>query len=222
MNSEFRITYWLTILLVLMAGCKDDDVVIDYPTDRLVSYFSFENHLADSEGNTPPGVINGGVDYIDGKGGNGIALNGIDQYISFDRSSFHQDNQVSISVWFKTNEGGPSKTFISCSNFKAASGSATASFTIITTVVAAGSAAPATGNRWHHLVGTWDGANMRFYLNGIQEAWKDATGTLYDDNDDLTIGFFNSVWWAGSVDEIHIYSRALEQSDITELYERGN
>ena len=72
-------------------------------------------------------------------------------------------------------------------------------------------------NAWTHLAATYDGATMRLYVNGSPIASRADAVPPAASNGALRIGG-NSVWgeyFAGRIDEIRIYNRALSPSEIT-------
>lgn len=78
---------------------------------------------------------------------------------------------------------------------------------------------PNTG--WYHFAATWDGDNMIVYLNGVSDGTGNRTGTLDDSN--LAMGIGGSTTsgtrrFTGLVDEVGIWSRALDGDEIAELY----
>ncbi|HVQ90242.1 MAG TPA: LamG-like jellyroll fold domain-containing protein [Mycobacteriales bacterium] len=79
---------------------------------------------------------------------------------------------------------------------------------------AGGSALPV--NTWSHLAGTYDGATLRLYVNGVQVATKARTGPLPASTSPLRIGG-NSAWgeyFSGLIDEVRVYNRALPAAEI--------
>jgi glucose/arabinose dehydrogenase/PKD repeat protein len=71
-------------------------------------------------------------------------------------------------------------------------------------------------NTWTHLAATYDGAMMRLYLNGAQVNSRALTGTLPVSGGPLSFGgdaLFGQNF-AGRVDEVRIYDRALSASEI--------
>jgi len=69
---------------------------------------------------------------------------------------------------------------------------------------------------WTHLAVTYDGAALRLYVNGVQAASKAQTGSIPASTGVLRIGG-NSIWseyFAGLIDEVRIYNRALPASEI--------
>ena len=63
---------------------------------------------------------------------------------------------------------------------------------------------------------TYDGANMRLYLNGVQAGIRAQTGSTVVTTGMLRIGG-NAVWgeyFAGLIDEVRVYNRALTAAEI--------
>jgi beta-lactam-binding protein with PASTA domain/Ca2+-binding RTX toxin-like protein len=71
-------------------------------------------------------------------------------------------------------------------------------------------------NTWTHLATTYDGANMRLYINGVLVATKPQTGTIAVANQPLRIGGNNSSgeFFQGMIDEVRVYNRALSLAEI--------
>jgi hypothetical protein len=71
-------------------------------------------------------------------------------------------------------------------------------------------------NTWTHLAATYDGATFRLYVNGTQATSRSLTGSITSSTQPLRIGG-NSVWgeyFAGLIDEIRVYDRALSAAEI--------
>jgi hypothetical protein len=89
------------------------------------------------------------------------------------------------------------------------------------TVVAAGSTA--TTSAIYHLVGTYDGTNARFYVNGAlsggptAHAWNIAltSGAVQVAND------MQGDYWASVVDECAFYSTTLSATQVANHYAAG-
>lgn len=75
-------------------------------------------------------------------------------------------------------------------------------------------------NEWIHVAGTYDGATMRLYINGVLEASKSWTGTFtYDPTFTLLVGRWASTSNAGrpfegDLDEIRVYDRSLSAGQL--------
>jgi hypothetical protein len=72
-------------------------------------------------------------------------------------------------------------------------------------------------NVWTHLATTYDGANMRLYVNGTLVRTVARAGAILSTDGPLRIGgneVWGGEWFAGLIDEVRIYNRALSASDI--------
>jgi hypothetical protein len=81
--------------------------------------------------------------------------------------------------------------------------------------LSSGTAALST-TTWTHVAATYDGATLRFYVNGAQASSKAASGNIAVTNGALRIGGNNiwGEWFNGSIDEMRIYNRALSAAEI--------
>ena len=77
-----------------------------------------------------------------------------------------------------------------------------------------------------HLVGTYNGASVTLYVNGVLAFTTPHTGTIPSDTTPLTIGAgFNdaaqtpSEAFAGRVDDVRVYATALSVTDVQMLYQ---
>jgi hypothetical protein len=80
-----------------------------------------------------------------------------------------------------------------------------------------------TVNVWHHLAATYDGTTKRLYLDGTEVATMAAPALQYDAMA-VTIGCDDNQplarFFAGALDELEIYNRALSPSEIAALAAR--
>ena len=89
---------------------------------------------------------------------------------------------------------------------------------------ALGGAAPV--GQWVHVVGTYDGAMVRFYVNGVQQFATARTGTFAPDTTGLLIGAGSNdaaqtpvEAFNGRVDAVRVYNVALSASEVLALYQ---
>lgn len=74
-----------------------------------------------------------------------------------------------------------------------------------------------TDGNWHHLVGTYDGATMRIYEDGVEVGSGIAqTGGILATATDLHFGSLDgsSLFWDGGLDEISIFDEVKSASDL--------
>jgi hypothetical protein len=71
-------------------------------------------------------------------------------------------------------------------------------------------------NTWVHLASTYDGNVLRLYVNGTQVSQLLVVGSIATSTGALRIGG-NTIWpewFAGLIDEVRIYNRALSTTEI--------
>jgi glucose/arabinose dehydrogenase/PKD repeat protein len=69
---------------------------------------------------------------------------------------------------------------------------------------------------WSHLATTYDGANLRLYVNGTQAATLAVNGAMAVSTGALKLGG-NGIWgewFAGQIDDVRVYNRALSATEI--------
>jgi streptogramin lyase len=73
---------------------------------------------------------------------------------------------------------------------------------------------------WSHVALTYDGANMRLYIDGDLVSTKSAPGVDMGGEGPLTIGCAerggSREWWDGRIDEVRVYDRALDGTEVAE------
>ena len=84
------------------------------------------------------------------------------------------------------------------------------------------SAAGLVPNKWHHVVGTYDGKEMALYVNNVLEGKTTSPINLGESNT-IRIGYWrdqNRQWYhyEGLIDEVIIYNRALSTDEVNTLY----
>ena len=85
----------------------------------------------------------------------------------------------------------------------------------------------AAADTWTHLAGTWDGSELRIYVNGVLEGVSERSGSLAETTTPAQIGrgeqadvegpVFN-----GLIDELSMYDNALSPQDIAAIFTAGN
>ena len=72
-------------------------------------------------------------------------------------------------------------------------------------------------NKWYHIVGTFDGTNLRVYLNGFEVGVKYWPYPMQNVTPATYIGYepVNGRYFNGTIDEVRIYNRALNASEVS-------
>ena len=96
-----------------------------------------------------------------------------------------------------------------------------------------GGGATITAGEWHHIAGTYDGADVALYIDG--QAWGNSasysgnvspisrSGFLAIGSEDGRTAFPNCLgtrYFNGLIDEVRIYNRAMSASEIRSIYNR--
>jgi hypothetical protein len=78
-------------------------------------------------------------------------------------------------------------------------------------------------SEWHHVCGTYDGANIRLYVDGVEDPESPVvySGSINTNSWEVLIGE-NAERpgreWDGLIDDVRIYSYALSEEEIKALY----
>ncbi|MEM1013882.1 MAG: LamG domain-containing protein, partial [Planctomycetota bacterium] len=74
--------------------------------------------------------------------------------------------------------------------------------------------------QWAHVAATWDGSNVRFYIDGVLDSTHTLTGTVGVTTEDSAIGsdiVDADEWFDGRIDDLRVYNRALSDTEVFEL-----
>jgi hypothetical protein len=195
--------------------------------DALVAYYKFENNVQDSSGNSLNGTIAGSPIYIQSLTGYGMALqfDGVDEYVDCGNSaSFDITEQITLTAWVKTSDSGndehnPFMTkgdhayalkhsvnneiqfFIYDGDWFSANVNVDSSF----------------NGDWRFVAGTYDGNEVRTYIDGGIGAVTSHVGTIEIRTDNLYIGANSEAstrLYNGAIDDVRIYNQALSEGEI--------
>jgi hypothetical protein len=205
-------------------------VTVSSAPSGLVAAYGFNeasgSGVTDSSGLGNNGTLSGATRTTAGKFGRALSFDGTNDRVNIaDSSSLDLTNGMTLEAWVRPSSLGGWDTVILKEQpgsliyaLYANTGPGPASGEIDTT----GGYFPqyATGalalNTWSHLAATYDGTTLRLYINGIEVGSQPVSGSLHTSSGSLRIGG-NAVWgeyFAGLIDEIRIYNRALSQTEI--------
>jgi LruC domain-containing protein len=78
-------------------------------------------------------------------------------------------------------------------------------------------------NDWHHLGASYDGADLKIYLDGELKAVSPNTGNIQASNADLIIGSQTSNnYFNGLIDEVMVFDRALTATEFQQIIDETN
>jgi hypothetical protein len=209
------------------------DNTVPPPTAGLVATYSFNagsgSTLADLSGNNNNGTISGATWTASGRYGSALSFDGINDWVTVNDSNLLDLTTamtleawvyptVTLSNWrtIIAKEGlSPVLPYFLHASSQPSNQPATGVTIGSTEYSLKGGTRPAN-DIWTHLAATYDGAFQRLYVNGIQVASQARTGSMPATTNPLRIGG-NNIWgeyFAGRIDEMRIYNRALTQPEI--------
>jgi len=77
-------------------------------------------------------------------------------------------------------------------------------------------------HRWYHIVGTYDGSEMKIYQDGSLKNTTATTDSIQINDKPLRLGYWSeSDFFNGFIDDVRIYNNALSSSQIKQEYVAG-
>ena len=197
----------------------------------LVAEYHFDDDSKDSSGYGNNGTIYGAI-FVDGISGKALKFDGKNDYVKIpDAPSINIDDIITIEAWVQFNEGYVIQSIISKSSISQANSFVFPRFdkknqftfwlhngdTWQTLNV--GSVIPYM--EWNHVVGTYDGSEMKIYVDGTLTGAQSASGGITTNTNPLSIGYQPGTreYFSGIIDEVRIYNRALTADEIKASYE---
>ena len=183
---------------------------------------------ADCSGRGNPGTLSGGAAWTtDGRYGGALTFDGVNDMVTVaDASSLDLTSGMTLSAWVRPTTLGSWRqvllkerpaglTYALYATGKANNRpNATLAIGNVDREVNGTAALPAA--TWTHLAATYDGSIARLFVNGTQVATRTQAGTLVTSTGALRIGG-NAIWgewFAGTIDDVRVYDRALTVAEI--------
>ncbi len=195
----------------------------------------------DETENDNDGTINGAT-WTTGKIGKALSFDGVDDYVNIpNESNFDLSGSFSLESWIKTSQIGKVGGIVT----KHYSSDVRGSYCLyiesnnkITMMLVRSpndrdvvlADAYVNDDKWHHLVGTYDGSSMSLYIDGVLDNSISAFGVAANTNDPVKIGACTSVSggtsssanFNGLIDDVAIYNRALTLQEVKGLFQYGS
>jgi len=204
----------------------------------LVAYYKLEN-VNDSDSGAVHLTNNNTVTFIAGNFNNCASFNGSNQSLSVNNSLGIDGGSMSISAWINPTTVTSALDHLSYASLYGDTTKTSYGLTLGTTGIRAsrlrasvawddGAQFAITASVWTHAVLTYDGTNLRLYLNGVLQdtfacsgsgsgsATSKTTLGCRSDQDSLT-GQINT-----SLDDVGFFNVALTQAQITEIFKGGS
>jgi hypothetical protein len=197
------------------------------PSGGLVAAWSFNEGagatLTDSSGRGNNGSVVGPTWTTAGKYGGALSFDGTNDYVTVpDSASLDLGSTMTMEAWVRPTASSGWRTVLlkeSPTDLAYALYSASGTNRPSVWVDGASSVGTAalTTSAWSHVAATYNGSRLRIYVNGTLRTDKAVTSPVPVTSGPLKIGG-NAIWgewFAGQVDEVRIYDRALTAAEIT-------
>jgi len=213
-------------------------------TSGLISYYKLDGNSTDAVSSNNGTDTNTTYSTGNGKIGQGAGLNGTNSQISLgDPSNLHNAN-FTVSFWMKSSSASgyqtpivkgytaapwtnPYVTFLMRLNWPTnfievglSNGSTYTSNTWSSSPIS-------TTGVWYHMAFTYNGTTGTLYINGSSQGSFSYGTTLAYSSQPWLIGSDQSgspsiEYFAGAIDEVGIWNRAITSTEVTQLYNSGN
>ncbi len=198
-----------------------------------IGWWKFDGNLTDSSTNANNGTGVGSPTFATGKAGQAVSLNGTSQWVSVaDANSLDFTTGMTLAAWIRptvtinTTQDvikKASTTGTIVNGYELSLSSAGKVFVRLNnnaaTRVDSLTSYPLNNTAWMHIAATYDGANLRLYINGTLEGTVATTTPIAVNSLPLALGAQsdNSRWFRGLLDDARVYATALSASEIADL-----
>ncbi len=209
------------VLVLGVSGIALGDLVAHWPLDEGSGTTAY-----DSAGSNDGTLMSGPV-WVTGRIGGGLQFNGSSYVDCGNHTSLNITSTITLAVWVNTNDSGNDEhnPYLAKGDtsyaIKHQLGNNIEYFIFDDTWHTARFPVDNTFNGdWHHLAGTYDGSNLRLYVDGDLKDTVAHVGAIATNNYNVNIGrnseqigrFYN-----GIIDDARIYNHVLTQTEIQEL-----
>jgi hypothetical protein len=208
------------------------------PASGLIAHYPFGGDARDASGSGNHGTVRGATPTADrfGIANAAYAFDGVSSEIVVPDSASLNPSAITLSLWVRPSALACFQTFLS----KGGNGSG---FTTQYGVYACGvlrylsantfqanyqfsAAAGLSNQQWHHVALTHGGGTIRYYIDGALSAETTTGGamavpttqSLYLGSEARRLG---SIFFAGALDDVRLYNRALDAAEVLTLYHEG-
>jgi regulation of enolase protein 1 (concanavalin A-like superfamily) len=171
------------------------------------------------------GLYMGDPDWTIGELDGALGFTGYEYVECGNAASLNVTTALTLATWIRTNDAadGQNNPYVAKGNSSYALRQNTGN-NIEFSVAAGGSLRTAAlpisagfNGLWHHVAGTYDGSNLKLYVDGQLSATTPSTGAI--GTNAFGVNFARDAeqtwcWYNGALDDVRIYSRALTQAEI--------
>lgn len=217
-----------TIQVNLDAQQKQSRFVQDDFPEGLLAWWRFDEEsgtIATDETDSFNGIIDGAT-RTTGINGGALSFAGNGEHVLIENSPELNltGDQLSLSIWFSRDQLDKSGTFffLNTKYIFRLDKNGKITFSVYNPTykdVTLNWQNRITDHDWHHVVGVYDGTEIRLYLDGALMESKATSGNLNSSYADLLLGSQSSMnFFSGQLDEAMIFDKALTQEDVSYLF----
>lgn len=229
----------LTIMFIIfIIGMLVSSSYAEIDPDSILGIWLFDDGggdvAEDSSENRFDGVIAGGAEFADGKFGDAIELDGVDDHVTFGNDERLKPQTFTVVSWFNVQKTtGHRHIFQSGHDWNDMAGivfrvTQNNNFAAGVTQGPGNTVSWVTGpvvgtDTWYHGALTFNGTTIVLYLDGVNVAASGGTQVLYDDRP-IRVGSHtdaNVSLFGGFIDEVAYFNEALEGEDILNIMNLG-
>jgi hypothetical protein len=217
-------------LLTVISSCVS-------PPSDMIAWWQAENNGIDVIGGNN-GTLLGGATFTSGKVGQTFSFNGVGGCVSIPDSPALDalTNSITVEAWFKFNQTNANASWAAIATKGKSSwrlmgiqGAKTLLFYCSGPNVGATGTRNVNDGQWHHVVGTYDGANVSLYVDGTLDAVQPGTGPIAVTSSIAGIGYESEgccgspdYYFNGWIDEVSLYNCALSADEIKAICTEEN
>ncbi|MEN6575146.1 MAG: LamG-like jellyroll fold domain-containing protein [Phycisphaerales bacterium] len=196
----------------------------------LVGHWKLDSNAQDSSGNGNNGALTGNPTFATaGRIGTALILDGIDDYVNCGNgATLNITDAVTLSAWIKPDDAANSEhnPFVAKGDTSYAlkhNTTNTIEFFIYDGAWYAVNSETLTtdfSGAWHHVAGTYDGVQLKLFVDGVLVGSNLHTGDIDSVTYDVNIGRDSQNtdrFYDGQIDDVRIYHGALPKSEILKL-----
>jgi hypothetical protein len=212
-------------------GVTFDGGALSTLSNGLLSWWRCDGNAFDSKGSNN-GTLQGGMAFVEGRQGQACQFNGTDTQVTVNSSStLAIDRGFTLSLWIRIHSLPPAGLFVLR---KVVAGYEDKSVSLmpdgkfgfylfdVMNRTALSSTTALDLDTWHHIAAVYDGTKAKLYFDGVLDASMPASGAINAGTGALLFGHTPDVpYFAGALDEIRWYSRALTDAEIAMLAAGG-
>jgi hypothetical protein len=230
----FSLTLFVTAMLAAPATAQD----CVEPPAGLVSWWPGDGNADDIQGGND-GTLMNGAGFAPGKVGDAFSLDGEDDFVLIlDSESLNPTAEITLDAWvLVTDDSGDVGDIISKDGedfdrqYLIAVGIGTRRFRPHIGVPSGfayfNGATLLELGRWYHIAQTYDGSALRLYVDGVLDGSANVSGPIVSTTQPVRIGGgapagTRQVHFRGLIDEVEIFDRALEASEIEAIFDAGS